>query len=1098
MNRFLTPFFVIALLGPTARAADHGLKVASGFQVTLYADETLANDIYAMTLDKKGRVVVTSQGWIKVLHDTKGTGKADKATIFAKTPTGGMGLCFDGNDLYFCGDGWFSRYRDSKGIGEADGLPEKIVPLRFSEHGGHAMRRGPDGCWYIIGGNSSEFTAKQHATLPNSPIKDIEAGALLRLSPDGKKCEAIAHGFRNPYDFDFNPAGDLFTYDSDNEEDLFLPWYAPTRLYHIGYGQHHGWRLGGYRRSWGRADYYPDTVDILWPVGRGSPTGVACYRHDQFPEHYRGGLFALDWTFGKVYFFPLEADGATYKTKPETFLESVGTSGFDPTDIVVAPDGSLFISMGGRGTRGAVYHIEYVGDAKAPVKRDEEPADDLHAVLRAHQPLDAWSRAVWMPLARKLGAVPFAAVVADKKEDGAARMRAVEVLTELFGGLPPATAKAGAKASSPLIRARVAWSLGRAPSEGLIDILQCLAEDPHPRVRDYSLASLADHMADMDPEKARAYAVANLGHSDKRVRQAATRLASLLPETAWKSLWRERDQLSPQARSSAALAAIWRDPSLANADDIIDAALSIISDAKDTNLRLQAIRIVVLALGDFRLKDPPVEVYSAYSLAGSLKGREALVKRILQAARPVFPSGDANLDVESSRLLAILEDDDANVLCKVAAMWTEKSSPTQDLHYLIVYSRLRGPRDRPAADQVAAAILGLDRKLAGQEQRNKQNWSVRLSEALVNLLKLDPNLADTLLKHPDLVNAGHVLLAAKLDAEHRERAARLFVKAAKTDAEFAWSPQLVELLGLLPKEETFPLFREHWSHFGLRDSMLLQFSLAPEETDREMFLTGFDSPQSAVTLACLASLERLPRDPSAKNLVPVLRLLQHLQQEPKEKALREKTVALIARQSAQIFAYKEGATDPPALKRAQQPIFDWFMKEHPKLADALNGSLAEDASHWNQLLKAVDWTKGDAKRGATIFRDRACVTCHAGPGRLGPDLTGVATRFSRDDLFTAIIDPSRDVAPSYRVTIIETKDGKTYSGIAAYESAETVILQTGAAMTMRISTRDIDSRRPSNKSLMPDGLLKDLKADDLADLYSYLQTLKSPTEPAPK
>jgi putative heme-binding domain-containing protein len=229
-----------------------------------------------------------------------------------------------------------------------------------------------------------------------------------------------------------------------------------------------------------------------------------------------------------------------------------------------------------------------------------------------------------------------------------------------------------------------------------------------------------------------------------------------------------------------------------------------------------------------------------------------------------------------------------------------------------------------------------------------------------------------------------------------------------------------------------------------------------------------------------------------------LRLLQRLRQEPKEKALREKAVALMVHQSEQTLAYKEEATDPSSLKRAQQALFDWFLKEHPKFGEALDGSNAKDASHWNQLFKSVDWSKGDAKRGATIFRDRACVTCHAGPGRLGPDLTGVATRFSRDDLFTAIIDPSRDVAPAYRVTIIETKDGKTFSGIAAYESAETVILQTGAATTMRISTKDIDSRRPSNKSLMPDGLLKDLKANDLADLYSYLQTLKARGDLTPK
>ena len=101
-----------------------------------------------MTLDSRGRVVVTSRGYVKTLHDDDGDGKADRATLFAETPTGGMGLCFDGNDLFFCGDGWFSRYRDADADGRADGPPERFVPLAFTEHGGHAMRKGPDGWWY--------------------------------------------------------------------------------------------------------------------------------------------------------------------------------------------------------------------------------------------------------------------------------------------------------------------------------------------------------------------------------------------------------------------------------------------------------------------------------------------------------------------------------------------------------------------------------------------------------------------------------------------------------------------------------------------------------------------------------------------------------------------------------------------------------------------------------------------------------------------------------------------------------------------------------------------------------------------------------------
>jgi hypothetical protein len=136
---------------------DLGLRVARGFRVTLYADSSLANDIYAMTLDARGRVVVTSRGYIRTLLDTDDDGVADSATDFATTGTGGMGLCFDGNDLYFTGDGSFSRYVDSNGDSVADGPAQPILPAGAGEHGGHAPRKGPDGWWYLIGGNDAGF-----------------------------------------------------------------------------------------------------------------------------------------------------------------------------------------------------------------------------------------------------------------------------------------------------------------------------------------------------------------------------------------------------------------------------------------------------------------------------------------------------------------------------------------------------------------------------------------------------------------------------------------------------------------------------------------------------------------------------------------------------------------------------------------------------------------------------------------------------------------------------------------------------------------------------------------------------------------------------
>ena len=73
------------------------------------------------------------------------------------------------------------------------------------------------------------------------------------------------------------------------------------------------------------------------------------------------------------------------------------------------------------------------------------------------------------------------------------------------------------------------------------------------------------------------------------------------------------------------------------------------------------------------------------------------------------------------------------------------------------------------------------------------------------------------------------------------------------------------------------------------------------------------------------------------------------------------------------------------------------------------------------------------------------------------------------------------------MTNVDLKDGKRLSGLIVFESADGLIVQTGAAETRRIATSDIESRTPSARSLMPDGLLKGLRPEDLADLYAFMR-----------
>lgn len=1071
---------------------DLGLRVAPGFRVSLYADSTLANDIYAMTLDARGDVVVTSRGYIRTLLDTDGDGVADSARDFASTPAGGMGLCFDGNDLYFTGDGSFSRYRDTNGDGIAEGDPQQILALGAGEHGGHAPRKGPDGWWYVVGGNDAGVN-QRHVTIAASPVLKPQAGALLRVWPENVHSEVIAHGLRNPYDFDFNWMGDLFTYDSDVERDYFLPWYTPTRVYHVAHGGHHGWQLTGYQRSWNRADYYTDTVSMLAPMGRGSPTGVAIYRHYQFPQRYRGGLFALDWTFGKVYFLPLQSDGATYSGAPEVFLEAMGNQGIAPTDVAVARDGSLYVSIGGRRTRGGVYRIEYTAAGNRSLFASNwmySAFSVAEAVLAAPQPLESWSRAWWVPRAQRLGAAPFVDAMLSGRLPAAYRVRAVEILTELFNGLSVDAARSAANSDSPFVRARVAWSLARLSNAQFPNIIGALANDSDPLVRRCALEALLDRADEVTPQSVLAAASANVMHPEKRIRQLAANLASTLPEEAWQTFWRDASRAAPQARLTAALALAWRGP--LPQPLVSEEALAVLRQSKIADRQLQALRLIVLGLGDWNLTNASVEVYTGYETILDPAQADGLVGRIAAAVAPIIPSGDANVDTEAARVLAIVKARGLDLKQKMVARMTDQSSPSSDFHYLTVLSRLTGPVESNLTAKVAHAVLSLDRKLAGRQQRTKQTWTLRLVEVVERLVQSDPTLADAILRHPQFVRPAHVSLAEALGPDRYLPCARLFAQAAQRSPTFEWSGPLVELLSALPVEEVRVLFRKQWSNLALRDDLLLKLAEKPDVTDRDKFLIGLSSAQPQVVRACVKALTELPKEPTGRALLPAMRLLRRLINEPTETGTRADLLALVNRESGESFDIAEHGTDVTTLRRNYQPLFDWFRQKYPKLVPYLTET-EEDAAQWNLTLRAVNWNSGDAARGEQMFQQRGCQTCHSTSTPLGPDLGGVANRFSPTDLFHAILYPNRDVAPAYRSTLFQLRNGQTYTGIVAFESADGVLLQTGATTTIRLANDEIASRRPSTLSLMPSGLLAGLQPSQLADLYRYLKSLPENT-----
>ena len=98
-------------------------------------------------------------------------------------------------------------------------------------------------------------------------------------------------------------------------------------------------------------------------------------------------------------------------------------------------------------------------------------------------------------------------------------------------------------------------------------------------------------------------------------------------------------------------------------------------------------------------------------------------------------------------------------------------------------------------------------------------------------------------------------------------------------------------------------------------------------------------------------------------------------------------------------------------------------------------------------------------------------------------------RFTRNDLFAAIVEPNRDISPRYQTTSIETKAGKIFTGLIVYESVDGVLLRDAEHKTYRIEAADMENKVQQRNSLMPAGLLKDTQASDLADLDAYMRGL---------
>jgi putative heme-binding domain-containing protein len=143
--------------------------------------------------------------------------------------------------------------------------------------------------------------------------------------------------------------------------------------------------------------------------------------------------------------------------------------------------------------------------------------------------------------------------------------------------------------------------------------------------------------------------------------------------------------------------------------------------------------------------------------------------------------------------------------------------------------------------------------------------------------------------------------------------------------------------------------------------------------------------------------------------------------------------------------------------------------------------------------------KGDANKGrqlmaASARNDMQCMKCHmvrGVGGQIGPDLSMIGKKGSRENLFESILFPSKAIADQYLTWQIETKAGVALQGLIVEETDTHVTLRDANGKDNRIDKKQIEMRTKSLKSLMPEDLLVYMTEDDLVNIVEYLQTLKT-------
>jgi putative membrane-bound dehydrogenase-like protein len=350
--------------------------------LTLFASEPMMINPTNMDIDDRGRVWITeaynyrfnlnprnptnAEGdRILIMEDTNGDGVADESKVFyqGNDINAALGIAVLGNKVYVSVSPYVYVFTDTNG----DDVPDNKEILFQGvggvqhDHGMHSFTFGPDGKLYFNYGNEGKgiHYANGSPILDplgrpvNSQTQPYREGMVFRMDPDGSDVEVLAWNFRNNYEVAVDSYGRMWQSDNDDDGN------RSTRINYVMDFGNYGfkdeitgadWRTrrinledSVYQQHWHLND--PGVVPNMLQTYAGSPTGILVYEGKLLPEEYQNQLIHSDAGPNIVRAYIPSPDGAGFSAKIRNLMDGNSRDNwFRPSDVTVAPDGSLFVS----------------------------------------------------------------------------------------------------------------------------------------------------------------------------------------------------------------------------------------------------------------------------------------------------------------------------------------------------------------------------------------------------------------------------------------------------------------------------------------------------------------------------------------------------------------------------------------------------------------------------------------------------------------------------------------------------------------------------------------------------------------------------------